>query len=95
MPGILDSFLDLFRTRQVIDPNEPQLRLHELSTSDYQSRREIYPLIPVSGWDKEAILQMLENHDVGNFQMTEQFYHAVRKDALIASALDMRRQLAA
>lgn len=94
MAGILDSFLDLFRPRQVIDPNETPIKVHELSTGDYQSRREMYPLVPASGWDRNAILQMLENQDIGNFQMSEQFYHACRKEALIAAALDMRRQLA-
>ena len=86
-------FLNLFRPKEIVIP--PDLdQLSELSPSDYQSRREMYPIIPVSGWDARAVLNMLENHDAGNFQMSELFYHAARKEGLIASALDLRRQYA-
>lgn len=91
MPSALDRFLNIFRVKPPTLPPEVQ-KLAELSPADYQNRREQMPLIPMSGWGPEQIQQMLESHDSGNFALSELFYHALRKEGLIASALDLRRQ---
>jgi hypothetical protein len=91
MPSALERFINFFRVKPPELPPEAH-QLAELSPSDYQQKREIYPLIPISGWGPTEIQQMLEAHDQGNFQLSELFYHALRKEGLIASALDMRRQ---
>lgn len=89
--SLTDRFIDLFRPRPLVIP-EGVTHLPELSPADYQSRREQYPALPLTGWDAVRIQQMLEQHDSGNFEPSELFYHAVRKEALAASALDMRKQ---
>jgi len=61
----------------------------ELQPSDFESRRESYPLYPFTGWNAQRIMQMLEAHDAGNFQLSEQFFHALNKQGLIGSALEM------
>lgn len=85
----IDSFLSFFRSPA---PKAlPDLtHLQELSPADFQSRREIFPLYPLAGWDPVRIIQMLEAHDVGNFQASELFYHALNKEGLIGSAFEQR-----
>jgi len=91
--SVVDSFLSLFRPRQPVIPEDLDKR-PELSLADYQSRRETYPLYPLAGWSPVRIIQMLEDHDVGNFQLSELFYHALRKEGLISAALAMRKEVA-
>lgn len=88
--SLSDRFFDLFRARPLVIP-EGVTQRPELSPADYQSRREQYPILPLSGWDAVRIQQMLESHDSGEFGPSELFYHALRKEGLIASAFDMRR----
>lgn len=88
--SLSDRFLDLFRPKPLVIPPGVTER-PELSPADYQSRREQYPILPLTGWDAVRIQQMLESHDSGTFTESELFYHALRKEGLIASALDMRR----
>jgi 8-oxo-dGTP pyrophosphatase MutT (NUDIX family) len=87
--GILDRFLNYFRglPSPAADAYVPA---GELAPSDYQMRREMFPVYPFAGWTPGRIMQMLESHDVGSFTDSELFYHALRKEGLIASALSMR-----
>lgn len=91
MPSALERFLNFFRVKPPELPPEAS-RLSELSPADYQTRREIQPLYPITGWGPDEIQTMLDSHDNGTFQLSELFYHALRKEGLIASALDLRRQ---
>ena len=92
MASLLDRFLSVFRPRPLIIP--PDIQVDPLTPADFESRRESYPLYPFTGWDAQTIMQMLEAHDVGNFQLSEQFYHALKKDGLIGSALQMLTETA-
>lgn len=89
MASALDRFLDLFRVKP---PSAPDINPQELNPSDYQSRREAYPQIPLGGWDANSIQQMRDQNSVGNFQMSELFYQALVAEPIIGAALDMRRE---
>lgn len=91
------AFLDLFRSKQpalVVEPLKPLKALPALDPTDFQSKREMFPVIPGTGWDANAVMQMLDAQSNGIFLMPELFYHAIRKEALIAAALDMRQEYA-
>lgn len=90
-PNLADRFLALFRPKPLVIP-EGVTERPELSPADYESRREIYPILPLSDWDAVRLQQMLGENSTGNFTESELFYCAVRGEALAASALDMRRQ---
>lgn len=90
MPKAVDWFLDLFRVKPPAPPSLEGLR--ELSPADFQTRREVYPNTPITGWDAVTIQTTIDQQDIGNFQLPELFYHALRREALIAAALDMLRQ---
>ena len=87
-----NAFLDLFRSKPLYVPPDLSKR-PELTAADYMSDREMYPVYPLSGWTPDRILQMLEAHDVGDFQLSELFYHALKKEGLISAALAMRREV--
>ena len=97
MPSVIararDAFLDLFRSKPLFVPPDLTKR-PELTAADFKANREMYPIYPLSGWDPERIIQMLEQHDIGNFVSSELFYQALRKEGLISAALAMRRESA-
>ena len=88
-----NAFLDLFRSKPLFIPPDLTKR-PELTAADYRSNREMYPIYTLAGWDPERIIQMLEQHDIGNFVSSELFYQALRKEGLISAALAMRRESA-
>lgn len=93
-PSLMDRFLAVFRARPSAPPPLALRELDPLTPADFESRREAFPIYPFTGWDAKAIMQMLDAHDIGNFQLSEQFYHALKKDGLIGSALQMLTETA-
>jgi hypothetical protein len=91
MASPLDRFLALFKSPKPAPLPLPAHR-EELGSPDYQSRREIFPIIPGFGWTPDRILQMLESHDSGNFTASEDFYAALKREGLISAALAMRTE---
>lgn len=102
--GLGDRILSIFRSKPIgaTPPgwlNEPpkQLRapdtLDKLQPGDFIPRREIYPLLTFSGWTPDRIMAAIDQHDQGQFAESELLYHAMRKDGLIASALNTRSSL--
>lgn len=97
MPSVIararDAFLDLFRSKPLFVPPDLTKR-PELTAADFKANREMYPVYPLAGWTPERIIQMMEQHDIGNFVSSELFYQALRKEGLISAALAMRRESA-
>lgn len=62
----------------------------ELAPSDFVIKREMYPLIPYAGWEPGAIMQAVNDFDVGNFGSAELLYHAMTKEPRIGAGLAQR-----
>jgi len=86
--------LSLFRSAPTTKP-APALGPHrpELQGGDFVPKREIYPLLTFSGWTPDRIMFAVDQHDQGIFSESELLYHAMRKEGLIASALNTRVSL--
>ena len=86
----VDWFLDLFRSKPA--PSAHSAPEQELSPADFRDVREVIPPPPTLGWTSKQIQDMVAEHYAGTFVRSELFFHACRKNALIKSALNKRRE---